>query len=474
MKSLCLLFLINLNLIQAFKLMEYAGTHLHALEASIDRSFINSSTDSSIVNSSVNVNSSNSSVQSKNLINKLTTLSTLYSALDTNQIIALEKKKSINQFISDQSIANNSLTHPANATVSTTLPTVIPTTLKYVNLLKALNKTASGTTTVSPIAPSLSSSESITEKPQSTHASTTHVLNTTVHRVAIAYNPMTTTTRTTSTATPLLSNETSNAIESSVYIKSICGKRLNMPKGRIVGGTKSRFGEWPWMVSLRQRNKNAFQHKCGAALLNEYWAITAAHCIEHVAATDLLLRLGEYNVSNDKEPFGYVDRRVQLAATHPQFNPVTYEYDLALLRFDEKLRFRKHILPVCLPEGNSSYANKWATVTGWGRLYEDGPLPDIIRHVKMPIITNRKCEQMYDEAGYVEAVPYIFICAGLAKGGRDSCEGDSGGPLVLEENGRFNLIGIVSWGIGCGVALQPGVYTRITEFTDWIHQIINF
>lgn len=145
-----------------------------------------------------------------------------------------------------------------------------------------------------------------------------------------------------------------------------------------------------------------------------------------IAATDLLLRLGEYDVSNDKEPFGYIERRVQIIASHPQFNPRTFEYDLALLRFYEKVPFRKNILPVCIPEGNSSYVNKWATVTGWGRLYEDGPLPDLIQHVKMPIITNKECEQMYNQAGYIEDIPYIFICAGLAKGGRDSCEvGDS-------------------------------------------------
>lgn len=141
-----------------------------------------------------------------------------------------------------------------------------------------------------------------------------------------------------------------------------------------------------------------------------------------IAATDLLLRLGEYDVSNDKEPFGYIERRVQIIASHPQFNPRTFEYDLALLRFYEKVPFRKNILPVCIPEGNASYVNKWATVTGWGRLYEDGPLPDLIQHVKMPIITNKECEQMYNQAGYIEDIPYIFICAGLAKGGRDSCE----------------------------------------------------
>lgn len=29
---------------------------------------------------------------------------------------------------------------------------------------------------------------------------------------------------------------------------------------------------------------------------------------------------------------------------------------------------------------------------------------------------------MYRKAGYVEEIPNIFICAGLAKGSKDSCE----------------------------------------------------
>lgn len=89
-----------------------------------------------------------------------------------------------------------------------------------------------------------------------------------------------------------------------------------------------------------------------------------------VAASDLLLRLGEYDVSNEKEPFGYLERRVQIIAAHPQFDPKTFENDLALLRFYEKVPFRRNVVPVCIPESNSSFVNSWATVTGWGRLYE--------------------------------------------------------------------------------------------------------
>ena len=52
----------------------------------------------------------------------------------------------------------------------------------------------------------------------------------------------------------------------------------------------------------------------------------------------------------------------------------------------------------------------------------DGPLPDVMQHVDVPIITNKECEGMYRRAGYIEDIPNIFICAGLAKGAKDSCE----------------------------------------------------
>ncbi|XP_011636493.1 serine proteinase stubble [Pogonomyrmex barbatus] len=258
--------------------------------------------------------------------------------------------------------------------------------------------------------------------------------------------------------------------------KQVCGRRL-FPEPKIVGGDRSSFGKWPWQISLRQWRSQTYLHKCGAALLNENWAITAAHCVESVPPSDLLLRIGEHDLANEDEPYGYQERRVQIVASHPQFDARTFEYDLALLRFYEPLLpFQPNVLPICLPDDDETYVGRTAYVTGWGRLYDEGPLPSVLQEVAVPVINNSVCEAMYRNAGYIEHIPHIFICAGWRNGGFDSCEGDSGGPMVIQRarDKRWILAGIISWGIGCAAPNQPGVYTRISEFREWINQILQF
>lgn len=148
-------------------------------------------------------------------------------------------------------------------------------------------------------------SSSFASLPSSTVASTTSIINSnsiddqpigggSVVSWQLAQSPSslaTTTTTTTSTTTTALPPISSHDVVKEAQL--VCGRPQvnqmnNQATGnegkkrvaRIVGGNQSLFGQWPWMVSLRQWRKGAFLHKCGAALLNENWAITAAHCVE--------------------------------------------------------------------------------------------------------------------------------------------------------------------------------------------------
>ena len=62
-----------------------------------------------------------------------------------------------------------------------------------------------------------------------------------------------------------------------------------------------------------------------------------------------------------------------------------------------------------------------------------------------------------------------MICAGSPNGGIDSCQGDSGGPFICTgANGQGVLTGVVSFGVGCGLASHSGVYARTTAVLDWV------
>lgn len=87
-----------------------------------------------------------------------------------------------------------------------------------------------------------------------------------------------------------------------------------------------------------------------------------------------------------------------------------------------------------------------------------------MREVSVPIIA--RCKHRQDREGEE-------ICAGEKDGGRDACQGDSGGPLFcrsVSNSSEWYLAGVVSHGEGCARADEPGVYTRVALFLDWISE----
>jgi len=94
----------------------------------------------------------------------------------------------------------------------------------------------------------------------------------------------------------------------------------------------------------------------------------------------------------------------------------------------------------------------------------NGPPSDSLRYARVPIVNQTACRNLLGKT-----VTDRMLCAGYLKGGTDACQMDSGGPLSVREQ----LVGIVSWGVGCALADKPGVYSRLDALHPWLDQVLN-
>ncbi|EDW79208.2 uncharacterized protein Dwil_GK10062 [Drosophila willistoni] len=247
----------------------------------------------------------------------------------------------------------------------------------------------------------------------------------------------------------------------------------NRRRARVVGGEDGENGEWCWQVALIN---SLNQYLCGAALIGTQWVLTAAHCVTNIVRSGdaIYVRVGDYDLTRKYGSPGAQTLRVATTYIHHNHNSQTLDNDIALLKLHGQAELRDGVCLVCLPaRGVSHAAGKRCTVTGYGYMGEAGPIPLRVREAEIPIVSDTECIRKVNAVTEkIFILPASSFCAG-GEEGHDACQGDGGGPLVCQDDGFYELAGLVSWGFGCGRVDVPGVYVKTSSFIGWINQIIS-
>ncbi|CAB4062623.1 SVH1 [Lepeophtheirus salmonis] len=263
------------------------------------------------------------------------------------------------------------------------------------------------------------------------------------------------------------------------FFKVECGKSLikdsdlpSEPIARVAGGRQSKPGYQPWVASVRVQGSSNSYHWCGAVILSEFHVLTVGHCMEDYPKDVYKVRVGDWDMEVpdvQEQEFSIEDVHF-----HEEYNMNKYlNNDIALIRIkpnrDESgIKFGSRVVPICLPTKKCSLLSQLGV--HYFRLGIHEYLGTRIYTVaKIPYLETSKCinPRVYGE----KKLSNGMFCAGFLDGGVDSCQGDSGGGLICKTGENSSaLLGLTSWGYGCGRPNRPGVYTKVVNYLDWIQE----
>ncbi|KGL75838.1 Hepatocyte growth factor activator, partial [Tinamus guttatus] len=262
-------------------------------------------------------------------------------------------------------------------------------------------------------------------------------------------------------------------VENFAVARRPCGRRhkkRSFVRPRIVGGSSSLPGSHPWTAAIYIGDSF-----CGGSLIQTCWVVSAAHCFANSPPKSTIrVVLGQhiFNKTTDVTQTFEIEKYV----LHPEysvFNPT--DHDIVLIKLKKngqrcavKSQF---VQPICLPESNTVFPEQHkCQISGWGHKHENiSGYSHTLQESLVPIISEEKCRS---PEVYGTEISENMFCAGYFDSETDACQGDSGGPLACDEDEISYLYGVISWGDGCGRVNRPGVYTRVTNYVNWINERI--
>jgi len=243
-----------------------------------------------------------------------------------------------------------------------------------------------------------------------------------------------------------LEDPTSQRDELKVRIDSQDG-----PGQMIVNGTEAPACYWKSQVSLTRSGSNS--HFCGGTLIASNWVVTAQHCVAGQSRVDVW--------AGSNSPGSGTRRSSSRIIQHSVA-------DFALIQLSQAFPLGGCIDAAPLPSSPvADGAQCW--ITGWGRLYNNGPTPRTLMQASTQVVNNAQCRQQMSGGQQVYGGD---VCVFGYYNGRptSACNGDSGGPLYCSTGSGWTLYGATSWGFSCnGITVYAGTYA----LRDWINSYVR-
>jgi len=266
--------------------------------------------------------------------------------------------------------------------------------------------------------------------------------------------------------------------------RSLSRTKRSSFEDKIVGGTTA-LSPIPWQAHITIM-KGGLSFQCGGTILDEETILSAAHCYQKVGPVKVETGIIHNPTLERSVDIDENTSNVREIINHPQYDSVTKDNDIAILKLKTPLDFNDDVKPACLPDPSFSPENgDLGVVSGWGRVSRRSGVSDDLKFVTLPLLNNEVCLNW--TSLYQSVLTDNMFCAGYVEGKKDSCDGDSGGPFIVKESeinlaaigaerssmtsnsNKAILYGVVSFGPKlCGIAKIPGVYTRVTKYITWI------
>ncbi|XP_030047000.1 hepatocyte growth factor activator serine protease [Microcaecilia unicolor] len=253
--------------------------------------------------------------------------------------------------------------------------------------------------------------------------------------------------------------------------KPTCGKKHEKRvRARIMGGTSALPASHPWLAAIYIGNSF-----CAGSLIMPCWVVSAAHCFvtsPRISTVTVILGQHFFNTTTDVTQSFEIDRYI-LYDKYSIFSQTNH--DIALIKLKKKdnrcAKKTQFVQPICLPEHISFPDQHNCEIAGWGHMHENKTEHAYhLQETIVPILPDNMCS---NPEIYGAEITDSMFCAGYFDCRTDACQGDSGGPLACQKDKIYYLYGIISWGEGCGRLNKPGVYTRVSNYIDWINQKIR-